>query len=133
MGDMKSHFTGYLQAALKYERSAYFNKKQEWAGRVVLDEMIDERESEEFEEQLLEYLEERGRKGVGEWKKSIQDEDLVRRLERLKEKEQDIVFRRTFLGHSFARIGEAWQMTEKQAQQAYYYAIRKMRRQDNEL
>lgn len=57
----------------------------------------------------------------------MQNDDLVVRLNRLKEREQDIIFRRIFLNQSFEQIGKEYQMTEKQTQQAYHYAIRKMR------
>lgn len=133
MEDIKNHFTGYLKAALIYERKAYFEKREKWSERVILEDTIEEKEGSSFEEQIFEYQEIMGRNGVNEWKSVMRDQSLIWRLERLKEKEQDIVFQRIFLEHSFNQIGKKWNMTEKQAQQAYYYAIRKMRRQEDEV
>lgn len=127
MGDMRNHFTGYLLSAIKKEQINYIRKNSKWMEHEVLADTVEKSGKESFEDRLLDRLENQRKKNIGEWKGTMQNDDLVVRLNWLKEREQDIIFRRIFLNQSFEQIGKEYQITEKQTQQAYHYAIRKMR------
>jgi len=54
---------------------------------------------------------------------------LVKVLKKLKEQERQILFSRIFGEQSFTDIGQELDMTPDQARAAYFYALRKIRKE----
>lgn len=54
---------------------------------------------------------------------------LVKVLKKLKEQERQILFSRIFGEQSFTDIGQELDMTPDQARAAYFYALRKLRKE----
>jgi len=77
------------------------------------------------EQSLLRYF------GYGESPECIPEIDsiqLAKCINRLKDRERRILFARVFGELDFAELGEKFGMEPKQAEMAYYYIIRKLRK-----
>ena len=77
------------------------------------------------EQSLLRYF------GYGESPECIPEIDRIQLagcINRLKERERGILFARVFGELDFAELGERFGMEPKQAEMAYYYIIRKLRK-----
>lgn len=127
MDNYKINFTAYLVSAIKHERIKYINRNRVYSHNEILEEMICIKADCSFETQLLKYLEAYRKKNPENIIATIQNEDLLQRLMRLSERDQGIVFKRIFLDWEYEKIAKFYHMTEPQVQQAYHYAIRKMR------
>ena len=64
-----------------------------------------------------------------EFMELLEDRKLARALEHLKELDRWILFARLFGEMSFSEIAEMIQMRPKQAEMAYYYVLRKLRKE----
>ena len=56
-------------------------------------------------------------------------EKLIKAVRRLKERDRKLLFARVFGELSFTELGEKFGMNPKQAEMAYYYIIRKLRKE----
>lgn len=59
----------------------------------------------------------------------LESEKLFRAVNRLKERERKLLFARVFGELTFAELGSKFGMKPKQAEMAYYYVIRKLRKE----
>ena len=59
----------------------------------------------------------------------LESEKLFRAVNKLKERERKLLFARVFGELTFAELGEKFGMKPKQAEMAYYYVIRKLRKE----
>ncbi len=62
-----------------------------------------------------------------EWNE-LSDEKLVKSLVMLNEKERELIYLHVFEERSFKKIGEMTGMTAERCKDAYFYAIRKIRK-----
>lgn len=130
MDKMKGRFTAYLAAAIKNRRINYDGKNSRRTAHEIPGE------AENMGKDMA-YVQEEPWHGDPAaymslprfWEDGVQSDELEVLLESLGSREREIVLRRALLGQEFTEIGKASGLSEKQAQQAYYYAIRKMRRQ----
>lgn len=129
----KNHFTAYLLEFIKGRRSSYLDKKirtekdsflmeeiAEIEERITFEEM---RENQERERILL-------KEAAGEFPEwdELSDEKLVKSLLMLNEKERELIYLHVFEERSFKKIGEMTGMTAERCKDAYFYAIRKIRK-----
>ena len=59
----------------------------------------------------------------------LESEKLIKAVRRLKERDRKHLFARVFGELSFTELGEKFGMKPKQAEMAYYYVIRKLRKE----
>ena len=123
----KNHFTAYLLEFIKGRRSSYLDKKIRTEKDSFLMEEIAEieemRENQERERILL-------KEAAGEFPEwnELSDEKLVKSLVMLNEKERELIYLHVFEERSFKKIGEMTGMTAERCKDAYFYAIRKIRK-----
>ena len=58
----------------------------------------------------------------------LESDKLLKAVNRLKDRDRKILFVRVFGGLTFEELGEKFDMKPKQAEMAYYYVIRKLRK-----
>ena len=67
----------------------------------------------------------------GELLARLESDHLVKAISRLKGRDREILFARVYGELTFAELGERFQMEAKQAEMAYYYVLRKLRKEMN--
>ena len=103
---IQNRFTAYLVAAVVHRRIRFHAYVSERENAVV-------RDWAQFRE-ILDLLGSR---------------KLVRAVERLKEREKTLLFARVFGELSFTEMAEMLDINPKQAEMAYYYVVRKLRKE----
>ena len=131
---VQNRFTAYLMAAVANKRISYFEQRNRYKEREYIQVDLLEKNHVDFEaqyrtylavEMLLRYL------GYGESSDCMPEIDsiqLAKCINRLKDRERRILFARVFGELDFAELGEKFGMEPKQAEMAYYYIIRKLRK-----
>lgn len=128
-------FTAYVAAAIRNRRIKYLAQRNKYNWLEI--EQIDLQKSlhVNFDEQVHSYLCERSSFLMDDWERvedfmeQIEDRGLARALNCLKERDRKILFARLFGEQSFIELGTMFDMKPKQAEMAYYYVIRKLRRE----
>lgn len=132
---IQNRFTAYLVAAVRNKRITYMEKKKRvWINEGGDLELITKGRTE-FEQEYFRYKNETSlfhcnqafdlKKLMNE----MEEQKLVKALLGLKKREQEILADRIFLEHDFSEIAQAHGLTAKQAEMAYYYIIRKLRKE----
>ncbi len=65
----------------------------------------------------------------GELLERLESDRLAKAISRLKERDRELLFARVYGELTFAELGERFQMEAKQAEMAYYYVLRKLRKE----
>lgn len=133
--DIQNRFTAYLVAAIQHTKIKYSEKKAQIRQyEVACAEGCSwnytdfDREFERYiSEQYYIYFKDLDKMQDLLW--TLEGGRLVKVLQRLKERERQILFGRLFGEQSFQDIGEELDMTPKQSEQAYYYVLRKLRKE----
>lgn len=87
-----------------------------------------------FEVQFQSYINEQSAANYDDWKKIkevlsyIESDRLLRAIYRLKERDKMILFARVFGELTFVELADQFAMEPKQAEMAYYYVLRKIRK-----
>ena len=132
---VQNRFTAYLVASVTNQRIRYIQKRRRLKEQEALQTDLLEKNYLDFETQLHSYISEREAAVSMDWKQYQEIMDLMesRRLMkavgRLKEREKTLLFARVFGDLTFAELGEILQMNPKQAEMAYYYVVRKIRKE----
>ena len=96
-----------------------------------------ERNYTDFEEQYRAYIGEhtdfifRDWQRYGELLDLLESDRLAKAISRLKDRDREILFARVYGELTFAELGERFHMEPKQAEMAYYYVLRKLRKEMN--
>lgn len=133
--DVQNRFTAYLVAAVNHTKIQYCEKKErirqhEWVSVEDYD-----RNYTDFDREFMRYIGEQYSIYFKDLQKMqdllwvLEGEQMVKVLKRLKEQERRILFSRIFGEQSFSDIGEELGLTPKQAEQAYFYVVRKLRKE----
>ncbi len=61
----------------------------------------------------------------------MESDRLAKAISRLKDRDREILFARVYGELTFAELVERFQMEPKQAEMAYYYVLRKLRKEMN--
>lgn len=133
--NLQNRFTGYLMAAVRNKRMSYMEKKK----RVRESEYncLDMLKSgqTDFEQEYYRYLLEQSAWLQGEIRefsqliKILKEKKLIQAILGQKQRDQDILMARVFKEQSFEEIGQEHGLSAKQAEMAYYYVIRKIRKE----
>ena len=70
-------------------------------------------------------------KRFGELLTLLESDRLVKAINRLKDRDRILLFARVYGELTFAELGKQFQMEPKQAEMAYYYVLRKLRKELN--
>lgn len=130
---VQNRFTAYLVAAVTNKRIRYMEKKKK--NQEIIQTDLLENSYLDFEFQYHEYIGEKMEFIHQDWEKFdelltlLENEKLWKALEQLKERERRILFARVFAEFTFEELGERFDMKPKQAEMAYYYVIRKLRKE----
>ena len=127
----KNYFTAYLQKCIKWRRWNYLKQKaivaEIYIDMLVLQKMsisIEEALEQKQKEELL-LQEVRGE--YPEWDE-LSDQQLVRSLLRLSEKEQKYIYQHIFEGRTFDEMSLINRVPVYKIKGNYFYAIRKIRK-----
>lgn len=133
--DIQNRFTAYLVAAVNHTKMQYCEKKERIRQHEYICAENFERNYTDFDREFVRYIGEQYSANFKDLQKMqdllwiLEGEQLVKALMKLKEREHRILFSRIFGEQSFQDIGLEFNMTPKQAEQAYYYAVRKLRKE----
>ncbi len=129
----QNRFTAYLMAAIKNKRISYMDKKKQRKEREELWEQFPKGHTD-FEEEYHKYLVDAQNWDYGSMpdreklEQVLEERSLIRAFLNLKKREQEILIAHVFEEKGFDEIGARYGMTGKQAEMAYYYIIRKIRK-----
>lgn len=128
-------FSAYLVVAVSNKRMQYMKKKKKLMNVELNQIDVQEKNYEDFEKQYTGYVAEKTAFILSEWERypewmiMIESRSLFRCIRNLKERERKLLFARVFGELSFKEIGEKYNMTSKQAEMAFYYILRKIRKE----
>ena len=131
---MQNRFSAYVVAAVSNRRARYLENKNRNKGRkYAVLEMLDLTYtdfSEEFNKYVMEQIiqESQDISKLEEIIRLTQGQKMIYAIACLKEREKKLIFGRVFEELEFEELGKRLGITGKQAEMAYYYVIRKMRR-----
>lgn len=135
MNSVQNRFTAYLVAAVTNQRIHYMERKRHLQNLELVQSDLLEKKYLDFEEQYHDYVAEQTKFIMGDWEKLeellvlLESEKLIKAVRRLKERDRKLLFARVFGELSFTELGEKFGMKPKQAEMAYYYVIRKLRKE----
>ena len=96
-----------------------------------------ERNYTDFEEQYRAYIRENTDFIFQDWQRYgellvlLESDRLAKAISCLKDRDRELLFARVYGGLAFAELGERFRMEPKQAEMAYYYVLRKLRKEMN--
>ena len=134
---VQNRFTAYLVAAVGNTRKKYWERKYRLQGMDLAQEDLLERNYTDFDEQYRAYINEytdfifRDWQRYGELLDLLESDRLAKAISRLKDRDREILFARVYGELTFAELGERFHMEAKQAEMAYYYVLRKLRKEMN--
>lgn len=132
---VQNRFTAYLVTAVKNKRISYMEKKHQQMEFETERLGILERSYTDFEQEYRKYkLEHLPWKynavpSIEQLIRVLEEGKLIGTILKLKKREQEILNARVFEELDFKEIGMRMEMSEKQAEMAYYYIIRKIRKE----
>lgn len=132
---VQNRFSAYLVAAVTNRRIRYLEQRNRLQEKEYIQMDLLEKNYTDFESQYHAYLSEQSAAlytemdDLQEIISLIESEKLTRAIGRLKEREKWMLFARVFGEMSFIEIGEEVGLEPKQAEMAYYYIVRKLRKE----
>lgn len=134
---VQNRFTAYLMAAVDNTRKKYWERKCRLQGMEYIQENNLKHNYTDFEEQYRAYIGEhtdfifRDWQRYGELLNILESDQLAKAISRLKDRDREILFARVYGELTFAELGEWFHIEPKQAEMAYYYVLRKLRKEMN--
>ena len=131
---VQNRFTAYLMAAVTNRRVNYMEQRNRQKERECIQMDLLEKKHVDFDAQYRTYIAEQSLLRYfryGDSLECIPEMDsiqLAKCISYLKERERRILFARVFGELDFTELGEKFGMEPKQAEMAYYYIIRKLRK-----
>lgn len=132
---VQNRFTAYLISALVHRRMRYMEKQKYLLQRETVLEDQEIKRYLDFEKQYQNYLGEQEDFVLEDWEKfrefmlALESDNLMRALNKLKEREHRLLFARVFGEMTFEELGRKFGMKPKQAEMSYYYILRKLRKE----
>jgi len=132
---VQNRFTAYLMAAVGNTRKKYWERKYRLQGMEYIGENDLECSYADFDEQYCAYMGEhtdfifRDWQRYGELLNLLENDRLAKAISRLKDRDREILFARVYGELTFAEMGERFHIKPKQAEMAYYYVLRKLRKE----
>lgn len=131
---VQNRFTAYLVIAVTNKRIRYMEKRNRKKETEISGDIF-EKNYQDFDMQFREYIGEQTGFVLEDWERfqeflqKAESGYLREAVERLKEREKKLLFARVFGELSFAELGELVGLQPKQAEMAYFYVIRKLRKE----
>lgn len=131
---VQNRFTAYLVTAVTNKRIRYMEKRNRKKETEISGDIF-EKNYQDFDMQFREYIGEQTGFVLEDWERyqeflqKAESGYLREAVERLKEREKKLLFARVFGELSFAELGELVGLQPKQAEMAYFYVIRKLRKE----
>ena len=132
---VQNRFTAYLMAAVGNTRKKYWERKCRRQGMEYIGEDNPECSYVDFDEQYRVYIGEhtnfvfRDWQRYGELLNLLESDRLAKAISRLKDRDREILFARVYGELTFSELGERFHIEPKQAEMAYYYVLRKLRKE----
>lgn len=132
---VQNRFTAYLISALVHRRMRYMEKQKYLLQRETVLEDQEIKRYLDFEKQYQNFLGEQEDFVLEDWEKFrefmlvLESDNLMRALNKLKEREHKLLFARVFGEMTFEELGRKFGMKPKQAEMSYYYILRKLRKE----
>jgi len=132
---VQNRFTAYLISALVHRRMRYMEKQKYMLQRETVLEDQEIKRYLDFEKQYQNFLGEQEDFVLEDWEKfrefmlALESDNLMRALNKLKEREHRLLFARVFGEMTFEELGRKFGMKPKQAEMSYYYILRKLRKE----
>lgn len=135
INSVQNRFTAYLVAAVTNQRIYYMERKRRLREAEAIQSDLPEKNYLDFNTQYHDYIGEQTEFIMEDWERleellvMLESEKLFKAVNRLKERERKLLFARVFGELTFAELGSKFDMKPKQAEMAYYYVIRKLRKE----
>ena len=132
---VQNRFTAYLVAAVINKRIHYMEKQKKQYEREFSYMDMQEKNYSDFDIQFHDYIGEQTAFVLHDWERfeellvMLESEKLLKAIDKLKERDRRLLFARVFGELTFTELGEKFDMKPKQAEMAYYYVIRKLRKE----
>lgn len=132
---VQNRFTAYLVVAIGNTRKKYWERKYRLQGKEFTQENLLERNYTDFEDQYRTYIGEHTDFIFRDWEryeellKRLESDRLAKAISRLKDRDRELLFARVYGEFTFVELGERFRMEAKQAEMAYYYVLRKLRKE----
>lgn len=131
---VQNRFTAYLVTAVTNKRIRYMEKRNKQKQIETSSDLL-EKNYQDFDLQFREYIGDQTGFIFEDWERfqefleKVESDNLCKAVEKLKEREKTLIFARVFGELSFAELGELVGLQSKQAEMAYFYVIRKLRKE----
>ncbi len=132
---IQNRFTAYLVASVTNRRIRYMEKRKKQQDLEFVQMNLLEKNYSDFELQYHDYIGTQTAFVLQDWERFdellvfLESEKLLKAIDILKDRDRRLLFARVFGELTFAELGEKFDMKPKQAEMAYYYVIRKIRKQ----
>lgn len=132
---IQNRFTAYLVSAVRNKRINYMEKQKNMLQKETL---LTEQEIKKYlnvERQYQNFFGEPQYAVLEDWEKfrefllALGSDNLMKALNKLKDKEHKLLFARVFGAMTFEELGRKFGMKPKQAEMSYYYILRKLRKE----
>ena len=131
----QNRFTAYLVASVTNKRIRYMEKKKQLQLQETVRSDLEIKKYLDFDAQYHEFMSEQTAFILEDWERFrefmelLESEKLLKVLSKLKEQERKLLFARVFGELTFDELGEKFDMKPKQAEMAFYYILRKIRKE----
>ena len=132
---VQNRFSAYLVAAITNKRIRYMEKRKRLQRLESIQIELMGKNYLEFDMQYHDYIGDQTSFVFRDWERFeellvlLESETLLKAIDRLKNRDRRILFARVFGELTFVELGEKFGMKPKQAEMAYYYVIRKLRKE----
>lgn len=132
---VQNRFAAYLVAAVTNKRIRYMEKKKQLQLRETTQPDLEIKKCLDFDDQYRDFVGKQTEFILEDWERFrefmelLESEKLMKVLSKLKEHERKLLFARVFGELTFEELGEKFDMKPKQAEMAFYYILRKIRRE----
>lgn len=132
---VQNRFSAYLVAAITNKRIRYMEKRKRLQRLESIQIELMGKNYLDFDMQYHDYIGDQTSFVFRDWERFeellvlLESETLLKAIDRLKNRDRRILFARVFGELTFVELGEKFGMKPKQAEMAYYYVIRKLRKE----
>lgn len=132
---LQNRFSAYLVAAVTNKRIRYMEKKKQLQLQETVQPDLEIKKYLDFDNQYHDFMGEQTEFILEDWERFrefmelLESEKLMKVLSKLKEHERKLLFARVFGELTFEELGEKFDMKPKQAEMAFYYILRKIRKE----
>ncbi len=132
---LQNRFSAYLVVVVTSKRISYMERKRK---QTIMEHILSDIELKgylDFEDQYHNFLGEQTAFVMEDWERYqefvvlLESDKLIKILSKLNERERRLLFARVFGELTFEELGKWFYMKPKQAEMAFYYVLRKIRKE----